>query len=191
MDYITPYGPNPSIDINRGTMQRDTLPSSMFTLFLAPFLRWLTVGSRGYRTGASATNVDTTKLIATYHGHGFTDNLSHATDSTPNMTVQLRKLFLFIAYTCMIVNVRKCCITGAHWRSDNALSLTNRTLLASHLQSHFITINSRPSPIPSIGPSDTYHVLGVELNTPSPSHSNGRNYGTLQFSSPMALPPPC
>jgi hypothetical protein len=46
-----------------------------------------------------------------------------------------------------------------------ALSLANRTLLASRLQKEFITINSSSSPIPSIGPSDTYRVLGVELNT--------------------------
>jgi hypothetical protein len=99
--------------------------------------------------------------------------------STPNMTVQLRKLSLFCAYTSMTVNVRKCCITGALWHSCNALSLANRTLLASRLQTHFITINSRPSPIPSIGPSDTYRVLGVELNTSSPSPSNDMNYGAL------------
>jgi hypothetical protein len=81
------------------------------------------------------------------------------------MTIQLRKLSLFSADTGMTVNIRKCCITGALWRSGNALSLANNTLLASRLQSQFITINSAPAPIPSIGPSDTYRVLGVELNT--------------------------
>jgi hypothetical protein len=45
-DYFTPYGSTPSIDINRGTMQGYTLSPFMFTLFLEPFLRWLTVGSR-------------------------------------------------------------------------------------------------------------------------------------------------
>jgi hypothetical protein len=38
-DYITPYGSTPSIDINRGTMQGDTLFPFLFTLFLEPFLR--------------------------------------------------------------------------------------------------------------------------------------------------------
>jgi hypothetical protein len=46
-----------------------------------------------------------------------------------------------------------------------ALSLAIRTLLAPHLQNHFVTINTRNSTIPSIGPSKLYEVLGVELNT--------------------------
>jgi hypothetical protein len=65
----------------------------------------------------------------------------------------------------MTVNIRKCCITGALWHTGNALSLANIALLASRLQTQFITVNSVPAPIPSIGPKDTYRVLGVELNT--------------------------
>jgi hypothetical protein len=137
----------------------------MFTIFLEPFLRWLTVGSRGYRPGAPTTIADPSELTPTYPGHGFADDLSLATGTPPNMSVQLRKLSLFSAYTCMTVNIQKCCITGALWRSGNALSLANQTLLASRLQAQLITANSRPSRIPSIGPSDTYCVLGVELNT--------------------------
>jgi hypothetical protein len=141
-----------------GTMQGDTLSPFLFTLFLEPFFRWLTMGSRGYRPGKP-------EPTATYHGHGFADDLSLATCSTPNMSIQLRKLSLFSTYTCMTVNIRKCCITGAIWRSGNALSLANITLLASRLQTQISTINSNRALIPFIGPSDTYRVLGVELNT--------------------------
>jgi hypothetical protein len=51
--------------------------------------------------------------MATYPGHGFADDLSLATGSLTNMIIQLKKLPLFSAYTYMIVNVSKCCITGA------------------------------------------------------------------------------
>jgi hypothetical protein len=47
------------------------------------------------------------------------------------MSIQLRKLSFFSAYTCMTVNIRKFCTTGALWRSGNALSLANITLFAS------------------------------------------------------------
>jgi hypothetical protein len=36
-DYITPHGPTPSTNINRGTLQGDTLSAFLFTLFLEPF----------------------------------------------------------------------------------------------------------------------------------------------------------
>jgi hypothetical protein len=47
----------------------------------------------------------------------------------------------------------------------NALSLACRTLLAFHLQNHFVAVDTYNSPIPSIDPSEFYRVLGVKLNT--------------------------
>jgi hypothetical protein len=55
-DNNTPYGPTLSIYINRGTLQGDTLFPSLFTLSLEPFLRLLTVSSRGYRHRAPSTD---------------------------------------------------------------------------------------------------------------------------------------
>jgi hypothetical protein len=60
----------------------------------------------------------------------------------------------------MTVNVRKCCITGALRSQGNPLSLPNRTLLASRLQKHIVTINTYNSPIPSIDHLSNYG-LGV------------------------------
>jgi hypothetical protein len=187
------YASTPSIEINQGTLQGDTLSLVLFALFLEPFLRWLTIGSRGYRPGAPTTNADPTKPTATYPGHGFADDLSLATGSPTNMTIRLQKLPLFSAYTCMIVNVRKCCITGALWRSGNALSLANRKLLASRMQKDSVNINSHTSLIPSIGPSDIYRVLGESgsNSTPhSPSPNIGMNSRAQQPPSSMPYPPP-
>jgi hypothetical protein len=83
-DYITPFGSTPYIDINCGTLHGDTLFPFLFTLFLEPFPRWLTVGSRGYHLGAPTTSDDPIEPTATYSGHGFSDNLSLATGSPRN-----------------------------------------------------------------------------------------------------------
>jgi hypothetical protein len=64
-DYDTPYGPTPSIDINRGTLQGDTLSPFLFTLFLESFLRWLTVDSRGNRPSFTRTNANLDEPTAT------------------------------------------------------------------------------------------------------------------------------
>jgi hypothetical protein len=104
-DCITPYGSTPSIDINRGTPQGDTLSPFLFTLFLETFLRLLTASRRGYSPGAPTNNVDPSQPTSTYPGHGFADDLSLATDSPPNMSIQLRKLSLFNAYKGMFVNL--------------------------------------------------------------------------------------
>jgi hypothetical protein len=104
-DNVTPYGPTPSIGINRGTLKGDTLSPFLLALFLESILRWLTVGSRSYRPGAPPTNVDPTKPSATCHGHGFADVPSLVTSFLINMIIQLQELLLFSAYACMIVNV--------------------------------------------------------------------------------------
>jgi hypothetical protein len=119
----------------------------MFSLFLEPYLRWLTVGSRGYRPGAPTTKADPKEPTTTYFGHGFADDLSLATDSPTNMSIQLKKLSLFNAYTGITVHVNKFCITGTLWSKGNALSLANRSLFASCPQNHFVTTNTYSIPI--------------------------------------------
>jgi hypothetical protein len=104
--------------------------------------------------------------MVTYPKHNFSNDLSLATDSSPNMSIQLKKFSLFSEYTCVTVNVNKCCITGALWSKGTALSLANRFLLASRLQNHFVNVNSYNSPIPFIDTSDSYRVFGVELSSP-------------------------
>jgi hypothetical protein len=49
--------------------------------------------------------------------------------------------------------------------SGNALSTANRSLLAARLKKQHVSVRGSTSPTPSISPSETYRVLGVELNT--------------------------
>jgi hypothetical protein len=139
--YITPHGPTPSIDINRGTLRHTPSPPSS-----SPSSS--NHSYAGSRSVAEATAPVPPPLTPTPQNPR---RPTHATDSLTtsvsqraptNMTIQLQKLSLFSAYTCMTVNVRKCCITGTLWSKGNALSLANRTFLAPRLQSHFVTINT-------------------------------------------------
>jgi hypothetical protein len=45
----TLHGNTPTIPIHRGKLQEDTLSSFMFTIFMEPLLRWLSIGNRGYK----------------------------------------------------------------------------------------------------------------------------------------------
>jgi len=47
--YMTIHGNTAPLSIFRGTLQGDTLSPFLFTIFMEPLLRWLAVGSRGYK----------------------------------------------------------------------------------------------------------------------------------------------
>ncbi len=47
--YMTPHGNTLTIPVHRGTLQRDTLSPFLFLIFVEPLLRWLSIGSRGYK----------------------------------------------------------------------------------------------------------------------------------------------
>jgi hypothetical protein len=148
-----------SIDIKRGTLHVDTLSPCLFTLCLEPFLHLLIDGSRGYRPGALETNADPKEPAAIYPGYVLADDLSLATDFPTNMFIQLQKLPLFSEYTGMTVDIEKM----LHHKS--AVSFCNCSLLASRVQHQHGFVHGSQPPLPSIDPSETYRVLGVELNT--------------------------
>eukprot|EP00775_Hariotina_reticulata_P015124 gene15124-biopygen1518 len=50
--FQTPYGPTPALEINRGTIQGDSLSPFLFIIYLEPLLRWLKAGNKGYTVGA-------------------------------------------------------------------------------------------------------------------------------------------
>ena len=47
--YMTIHDNTAQLPIYRGTLQGDTLSPFLFTIFMEPLLRWLAVGSRGYK----------------------------------------------------------------------------------------------------------------------------------------------
>ncbi len=54
----TPVGNTDRIEIERGTIQGDTLSPFLFLIFIEPMLRWLQSGGRGYSYGYLAKDAD-------------------------------------------------------------------------------------------------------------------------------------
>ncbi len=71
---MTIHGNTTPIPIHRGTLQGDTLSSVLFTIFMEPLLRWLAVGSRGYRPTYQPHKPSS--AILTYDDHGYADDIS-------------------------------------------------------------------------------------------------------------------
>ena len=67
--YMTIHGNTTPIAIHRGTLQGDTLSSFIFTIFMEPLLRWLSVGSRGYRPSYQPHKSTTATIY--YDDHGY------------------------------------------------------------------------------------------------------------------------
>ena len=73
------HGNTVPIHIHRGTLQGDTLSPFLFTIFMDSLLRWLAVGSMGYRPSYQPHK--STATIITYDDHGYADDVSITTGS--------------------------------------------------------------------------------------------------------------
>jgi len=81
------HGITAPIHIHIGPLRGDTLSPFLFTIFLEPLLRWLVVGSRGYRPSYQSHKSTTT--IITYDNHGYADDVSVTAGSIKNLQNQL------------------------------------------------------------------------------------------------------
>ena len=90
---MTIHGNTSPISIKRGALQGDTLSPFLFTIFMEPLLRWLAVGSRGYRP--SYQPHQSTTAIITDDNHGCAYNVSITAGTIQNLKIQLQKLHLF------------------------------------------------------------------------------------------------
>ena len=84
---MTIHGNTAPIHIHRGTLQGDTLSPFLFAIFMEPLLRWLFVGSKGYRPSYQPHK--TTPTISTYDDHGYADDVSITAGSIQNLKIQL------------------------------------------------------------------------------------------------------
>jgi hypothetical protein len=87
------HGNTVPLSIYRGTLQGGILSFFLFTIFTEPLLRWLVVGSRGYKPTYQPHK--STSTIITCDDHGYVDDVSITTGSIQDLKIQLKKLHLF------------------------------------------------------------------------------------------------
>ena len=158
--YMTPHGDTAPINIDRGTLQGDTLSPFLFTLFIEPLMRWLRVGSRGYRP--TGHKPDT--FVLSYDEHGYADDISITTETLPNLKTQLHKLHLFSEYTGLELEIPKCVVTGALWSRGNPKSRPNLRLLEDQISTIRLSGNSQGPKLAYLPPTSSYKMLGVHIN---------------------------
>ena len=124
---MTIHGNTAPLSIYRGTLQGDTLSPFLFTIFMEPLLRWLAVGSRGYKSTYQPHRP--TSTFITYDDHGYADDVSITTGTIHDLKIQLKKLHLFSQYTGHQLETSKCEATRSLWGIGNPLNHTNLTML--------------------------------------------------------------
>jgi hypothetical protein len=118
--YMTPYSNIQTIPIHRGTIQGDTLSAFLFTIFTEPLLRWLAIGSRGYKPTHQSEQHAITYM--TYDDHEYADDINITTGTLENIQIQIKKQHLFSKYTGLELETKSSEATGALWEYGNPLS---------------------------------------------------------------------
>jgi hypothetical protein len=81
--YITPHGNTPTIPIHKGTLRGATQSPFLFTIFAEPLLKWLSIGSRGYKPLQQTEQPVGTYM--SYDDHGYADDIGITTDTLDNL----------------------------------------------------------------------------------------------------------
>ena len=168
----TEFGQSDPIDIERGTLQGDSLSPFLFLLFIEPLLRWLHVGGRGYKHGCTAGPAEEQQQDAC-SAPAFADDLLVMTNTSRDLQWQVEKISLYLQWSGMQVNHSKCGTTGMLYGSCSSgtgrvtgapLSDSVVKALRQELQGQ-VKINQVAAPF--LHPHDEpYKYLGVWL-TPS------------------------
>ena len=99
---------------------------------MEPLLRWLSIGSRGYKLMQHKEQPAGTYI--SYDDHGYADYISITAGTPDNLQIQMsKKLHLFSKYTGLELETTKCEAAGALWGYGNPVSKENAHLLRSQI----------------------------------------------------------
>jgi hypothetical protein len=126
---------------------------------MEPLLRWLAVGSRGYKPTYQPHKSLST--IITYDDRGYADDVSIMAGSIQDLKIQLKKLHLFCQYTGLQLETSKCEATGSLWGLGNPLNNKNQHILQEQINSITFTDGTHIKYLP---PNKSYKMLGVHIN---------------------------
>ena len=147
----TPHGLTEPIPVGVGTLQGDVLSPALWGVFLAPLLRWLEVGARGYTLKTSDNSVESS---------AYADDMALLSSSRTESRLQLTKVAQYAEWAGLKVNLSKCAYT--------ALIDGKRTKSPKHAAPlHFTARTGTPledgAYVPWLPSDQPYSYLGVDL----------------------------
>jgi hypothetical protein len=126
---------------------------------MEPLLRWLSIGSRGYKPIQQLEQPVGTYM--SYDEHGYAYGINITTGTLDNLQIQIKKLHLFSKYTDLELETTKCEATWALWGYGNPMSIENANLVRSQIST---TKFEDGTLIKYLPPNQSYKMLGAHIN---------------------------
>jgi exonuclease III/ribonuclease HI len=156
-----PAGRTEPVNVDRGTIQGDTLSPFLFLVYLEPLLRWLHAGGRGYKHGClSGASLDE-RLQHAVSSLAYADDLNILTGGPSgwcDMRVQADKLTHYCDWGSLQVSHKKTKITGVLYGAANKGEVTSPTDVAFRLSNK---LQVQGAPVTYLPPTEPFPYLGV------------------------------
>jgi hypothetical protein len=152
----TPCGATPNINIDRGTLQGDTLSPLLFNIFIEPLLRWLQVGGRGYTYGCLKDCDDSAG------GKGYADDIAAFAHHARDARIQAAKISRYSDWSDLKVNVTKSA-ASAILHGDAACGGKITATDDNRARRQLSNIRICGQPLPFLPSNKPYKYLGLQL----------------------------